>query len=178
MSFFLETNISGKDLSLFKSINFKLSASCVSTAHITAVTNFLRVTPPESFNLHIQPIHFAYTRGPTKVSGKGEKDFFLFWDAYLKDALRCTTLQQRNLLRGPFFSRTELPNTNMSPNSSNLSWKKKNLTRHYLFLKVSRKAHLWNYAPGLPRALWGIYYWIKNKLLPCAAWTLDVIIYH
>lgn len=76
MSFFLETNISGKDLSLFKSINFKLSASCVSTAHITAVTNFLRVTSPESFNLHIQPIHFAYTRSPTKVTGKGEKEFF------------------------------------------------------------------------------------------------------
>lgn len=58
----LETNISGKDLSLFKSINFKLSASCVSTAHITAVTNFLKVTPTESFNLHVQSLSTLLTQ--------------------------------------------------------------------------------------------------------------------
>lgn len=59
---FLETNISGKDLSLFKSINFELSASCVSTAHITAVTNFLKVTPTESFNPHIQILSTLLTQ--------------------------------------------------------------------------------------------------------------------
>lgn len=59
---FLETNISGKDLSLFKGINFKLSARCVSTTHITAITDFLKVTPAESLNLYIQSLSTLLTQ--------------------------------------------------------------------------------------------------------------------